>query len=476
MRDSCLLIGGRRVPGEGGAHITFNPYSGEAVARLSLASPRQVQEAVRASRDAFAGYRRVPAHQRSEMLLSAAGLVTRRAEALARTITDENGKPARLSRSEVNRAATTFRLAAAEAGRMTGQTIPMDAVPGSEGRIGFYIRQPVGVVAAITPFNFPLNLAVHKIAPALAAGNTVVLKPSSQTPLTALALGQAIMDAGFPAGSLNVVPCDPETAGDLAADPGVAAVSFTGSVAAGRAVRDRAGLKKVSLELGSNSACIVTESADLDQAAASCVTGGFAYAGQVCISVQRICVQRTVMEAFLALFVPRVQALRPGDPREEATDVGPLISDEAAARVRGWLDEAVRGGARVLCGGAIEGRMMQPTVLDGVSREMKVVRQEAFAPLVSVMPFDTFDQALSMVNDSSYGLNAGVFTCDLREAFQAVEELEVGSVIVNDSSAYRADHMPYGGVKSSGLGREGVRFAMEEMTEIKLAVIRLPDA
>ncbi len=474
MHEARLLIGGHRVPGEGGEHITFNPYSGEPVARLSLASPGQVREAVRSSRDAFTGYRRLPAHRRGDMLLAAARLTAERAEVLARTITEENGKPVRLARAEVNRAATVFRLAAAEAGRITGETIPMDAVPGSEGRIGFYIRQPVGVVAAITPFNFPLNLAVHKIAPALAAGNTVVLKPSSQTPLTASLLGEIITDAGFPAGTLSVVPCARDAAEALAADPDVAAVSFTGSVAAGRSVRDGAGLKRVSLELGSNSGNIVAGSADLEQAAASCVVGGFAYAGQVCISVQRIYVQRTVLEAFTALFLPRVQALRSGDPREETTDVGPLVSDEAAERVRGWMDEAMRGGARVLCGGQLEGRMMQPTVLAAVDRGMKVVCQEVFAPLVSIIPFETFDQALAMVNDSRYGLNAGVFTRDLAEAFRAVEELEVGSVIVNDSSAYRADHMPYGGVKSSGLGREGVRFAMEEMTEIKLAVIRLP--
>lgn len=475
MQDAQLLIDGKWVPGEGGTQSTFNPYSGEAVARVSLASSRQAREAMRVARGAFHDWRKVPAHRRSDMLLAAARLVGERGEQLARTITEENGKPIRLARGEVNRAGTTFRLAAMEAGRMTGETIPMDVVPGSEERFGFYIRQPIGVVAAITPFNFPLNLAVHKVAPALAVGNTVVLKPSSQTPLTAVLLGQIVTDAGFPAGALNVIPCARETAEALVTDPDAAMVSFTGSVAVGRSIRERAGLKKVALELGSNSGNIVTVSADLDQAAGSCVVGGFAYAGQVCISVQRIYVQRPVMEAFLAAFLPRVKALRLGDPGDEATDVGSLISDEAAERVRGWLKEAVDGGAQVLCGGAISGRMMQPTVLVDVNRGMKVVCEEAFAPLVSVIPFDTFDEAIAMVNDSKYGLNAGVFTRDLREAFKAVGELEVGSVIVNDSSAYRADHMPYGGVKSSGVGREGIRFAMEEMTEVKFAAIRLPE-
>jgi acyl-CoA reductase-like NAD-dependent aldehyde dehydrogenase len=475
MQQSQLLMNGKWVPGEGGTQITSNPYSGEAIARVSLASPRQTGEAVQAARVAFRDWRRVPAHRRSDMLLAAARLVMERSEQLARTITEENGKPIRSARVEVNRAATTFRLAAMETGRMTGETIPMDVVPGSGERIGFYVRQPVGVVCAVTPFNFPLNLAVHKIAPALAVGNTVVLKPSSQTPLTALLLGQIITDAGFPPGVVNVIPCARETVEIMVTNPDVAMVSFTGSVAVGGLIRQKAGLKKVALELGSNSGNIVTGGADLGQAASSCVVGGFAYAGQVCISVQRIYVQRSVMDAFIALFVPKAQALRLGDPRDEATDVGPLISDEAAQRIRVWLKEAAEGGAQVLCGGTIEGRMMQPTVLANVQKEMKVVCEEVFAPLVTIIPFDSFDEAIAMVNGSKYGLNAGVFTRDLKEALKAVDELEVGSVIINDSSAYRADHMPYGGVKSSGLGREGVRFAMEEMTEIKFAAIRVPE-
>ncbi|MDM7999756.1 MAG: aldehyde dehydrogenase family protein [Dehalococcoidia bacterium] len=476
MEECRLLIDGRWVSGSGGTHVTCNPYSGEAVARVLLGSPQQVGEAVEAARAAFRTWKRVPAHRRSEMLLNAAKLVRERSEELARTIAAENGKPIRSARAEVSRAATTFQLAAGEAGRMLGETIPMDLIPGSEGRLGFYFRQPVGVVAAITPFNFPLNLAVHKVAPALAAGNTVVLKPSSQTPLTGSLLGRIVTDAGFPSGAVNVVPCARETVEALVTHPDVAMVSFTGSVAVGRSIRERAGLKRVALELGSNSGNIVSESADLEQAAAACVVGGFTYAGQVCISVQRVFVQRRVMPDFMALFLPKVKALRLGDPQDDKTDVGPLISDEAAARLGVWLREAVDGGAEVLCGGNIDGRMMQPTVLAKVQREMKVVCEEVFAPLVSVVPFDTFAEAIAMVNDSRYGLNAGVFTRDLNEAFTAVRELEVGSVIINDSSAYRADHMPYGGVKSSGLGREAVRFAMEEMTEIKFAAIRLPEA
>jgi acyl-CoA reductase-like NAD-dependent aldehyde dehydrogenase len=472
IEPSRLLIDGKWVPGEGGTRVNTSPFSGEAIGEITLAGPRQVEAATAAARASFRSYRRVRAHKRSDMLQKASRLIAERAEEIARTITLENGKPIRSARAEVSRAVTTFNLAAAEAGRIGGETVPVDAVPGSGERLAFYIRQPVGVVCAITPFNFPLNLAVHKVAPALAAGNTVVLKPSSQTPGTACLLGEVLMQAGFPEGSVNVVPCAKETADLLVTSPEVAMVSFTGSAAVGQLIRGRAGLKRVTLELGSNSGNIVSQHGDLERAAASCVVGGYTYAGQVCISVQRIYVQQSVMDAFLGLFLPRVSALKTGDPMEESTDVGPLVSDEAALRVAAWLDEARAAGAAVLAGGTMDGRMMAPTVLSEVRRGMKVVCEEVFAPLVSVMPYQRFEDAIAMVNDSRYGLNAGVFTQDLGEALTAVKELEVGSIIVNDSSAYRADHMPYGGVKDSGLGREGVRFAVDEMTEIKAAVIR----
>ncbi len=469
---SKLLIDGKWVPGEDGTRVNASPFSGEPTAEITLASRGQLQAALTAARTTFPGYRRVPGHKRSEMLLKAGRLVADRSEEIARTITMENGKPIRSACAEVSRAVTTFNLAAAEAGRIGGETVPMDAVPGSGERLAFFIRQPIGVICAITPFNFPLNLAVHKVAPALAAGNTVVLKPSSQTPLTACLLGQILMEAGFPGGSVNVVPCAKESADLLVTSPEVAMVSFTGSAAVGRLIRSRAGLKRVTLELGSNSGNIVSQHADLERAAAACVVGGYTYAGQGCISVQRIYVQQSVIEAFLSLFLPRVSALKTGDPLEESTDVGPLVSDEAADRVAVWLAEAKAGGAAVLAGGTMNGRMMAPTVLSKVRRDMKVVCEEVFAPLVSVLPYQRFEEAIALVNDSRYGLNAGVFTQDLGEALTAVRDLEVGSVIINDSSAYRADHMPYGGVKDSGLGREGVRFAVDEMTEIKAAVIR----
>ena len=472
IEQSRLLINGEWISGEGGVQVNTSPYSGEAIAEVTLASGQQAEAATKAAREAFRNYRRFPVQKRSDMLLSASRLIAERSEEIARTIARENGKPIRSARAEVGRAVVTFRLAAMAADRINGETIPMDAVPDSEGRAGFYIRQPIGVVFAITPFNFPLNLAVHKVAPALAVGNTVVLKPSSQTPLTACLLGEILMQAGFPEGTVNVLACRKETAEVLVASPEIAMVSFTGSAVVGKLIRSRAGLKRVTLELGSNSGNIVSQNADLERAATSCVVGGYTYAGQVCISVQRIYVQQSVMDAFLSLFLPKVTSLKMGDPLNESTDVGPLISDEAAVRVAAWLDEAKAGGAVVLAGGTVSGRMMAPTVLSDVRRDMKVVCEEVFAPLVSVMPYQHFEEAVALVNDSRYGLNAGVFTQDLGEALMAVNDLEVGSVIINDSSAYRADHMPYGGVKDSGLGREGVRFAMDEMTELKSAVFR----
>ncbi len=474
--STLLLVNGRWLRGSGGVVHNRNPFNGETVAEVRLASKDQMDEAIRAARHAFLTFRRLPAHKRIDMLLGASELLARRREEIARVITLENGKPLKSARAEVSRAVSTFRLTALEYSRLHGEVISTDMVPRSEGRFGFYLRKPIGVVGAITPFNFPLNLAVHKVAPALAVGNSVVLKPSSKTPVTAQLLGEVLVEAGFPEGTVNVVPCSNEIAGILVASDDVAMVSFTGSLAVGRTIRDAAGLKRVTLELGSNSGNIVCESADLDQAANSCVVGAYTYAGQVCISVQRIYVQRSVTDAFLALFLPRVASLNVGDPMDERTDVGPLIDEEAARRVGQWLREATDEGAEILQGGTLKGTLMQPTVLTQVRRHMKVMCEELFAPLVCVIPYDRFEEAVAGVNDSRYGLNAGVFTNDLKEVFQAISDLEVGAVMVNDSSAYRADNMPYGGVKSSGLGREGARFAMEEMTEVKVGIVRLPGA
>ncbi|MBI4498648.1 MAG: aldehyde dehydrogenase family protein [Chloroflexi bacterium] len=469
-----LLLNGAWTAGEGGPLEDRSPATGELVALVSRAARGQVEAAIDGARAAFRAYRTVPAYRRGEMLHHVSRRIAEREEEFARLIALEVGKPIKTARVEVNRAVFTFRLAAEEAPRITGQTIPMDVVAGGEGRKGLSFRQPVGVVGAITPFNFPLNLVAHKVAPALAAGCTVVLKPASQCPLTALLLGEVLLEAGFRDGVVSVLPAANADAGPLITSPKVAVVSFTGSVPVGKYLRDRAGLKRVVLELGSNSANIVTPSADLEHAAATCVTGGFSFAGQSCISVQRIYVQRSVLGAFLDTLLPKVAALKVGDPLDEATDVGPMVEEDAAARAEAWVNEARAGGAQVLVGGTRQGALFAPTVLTDVRPEMRVVCEEVFAPIVDVIPYDRFDEAVAMVNDSRFGLNAAVFTNDLRETFRAIDELEVGQVIINDASAYRADHMPYGGVKEGGLGREGVHYAIEHYTEIKFASINLP--
>lgn len=468
-----LLLDGQWLAGEGGLLQDRSPATGETVALVTQASRQQMEQAIAAAQKAFASYRHTPAHQRGRMLAAASRLIDERSEELARLIAREVGKPVKTARAEVQRAVQTFRLAAEEAPRLYGDTIPMDAVPGGEGRQGFFIRQPIGVVGAITPFNFPLNLVAHKVAPALACGDTVVHKPASHCPLTALELGRILTEVGFPPGTVNVLPCPGAVADVMITSPKVAMISFTGSVPVGQDIRQRAGLKHITLELGSNSANVVCPSANLDRAAQALAVGGFAYAGQVCISVQRIYIQRSVWRPFLDRFIPRVEALVVGDPLDETTDVGPMITEEEARRAQEWIQEALAQGARLLVGGRREGAYLYPTVLSDVTPQMRVVCDEVFAPAVTVTPFDTFDEAIALVNDSRYGLNAAVFTNDLREAFMAVEGIEAGSVIINDSSAYRADHMPYGGVKESGLGREGVRFAMQSMTEIKFASISL---
>ncbi len=468
-----VLINGRLVPGKGDAYEHHNPYNDETLAVVTQASKEQMDEAVEAAAKAFMSYRRVPAHQRAEMLLRVSKGIEARGEELARSIAREVAKPLKQARAEVARAVITFRQASEEAGHLWGQTLTMDAVPNGVGKHGFYIRQPIGVVAAITPFNFPLNLPAHKIAPALAVGNTVVWKPAPQAPLIALIVGDILKEAGIPDGVVNIMPAPPAVAEVLTTHPKVAMVSFTGSVAVGMAIRDNVGMKKLILELGSNSANIVSASADLERAAQACAVGGFTYAGQVCISVQRMYVRRPVWDQFMSIFLDKVKALQMGDPLDPATDVGPMIDEKNARRSEEWIQEAVKDGAKMLMGGKRRGKFVEPTVLTNVRPEAKVVCEEVFAPLVVVEPFDDWEQAIALANQSKYGLNAGVFTNDMREAFRAIEDLEVGSVIVNDSSTYRADHMPYGGIKLSGQGREGVRFAMEAMTEIKFAAIGL---
>jgi len=463
---------------KGGGRTTrevTSPYDGRVVGRVDYATPDDLDAAIAAAERAFREkMRKMPAYRRAAILRKAADLLEERAELFARTITAEAGKPIRDARAEVGRAIQIFRFASDEAKTLTGATVPMDAAIGGENRIGIVRRVPIGVVAAITPFNFPLNLVLHKLAPAYAAGNTVVLKPADKTPLSSALLAKLLADAGLPDGALNIVyGRGSEIGKPLCTDPRVAKVTFTGSVPIGLKIKEWTGLKKVTLELGSNSPNIVFEDCDLEAAVAALIKGAFVFAGQACISVQRIYVQSSICGEFLDRFVAEARKLVLGDPALETTDIGPMISEAEAIRAENWIREAAEQGARVLTGGKRHGAFVEPTVLTGVRPDMKVVCQEVFAPIVSVIPFGTEEEAVAMANDSDFGLQAGVFTNDLNRAVRVAEALETGGVWINEVSTYRQDNHPYGGVKLSGIGKEGVKYAIEDMTDIRFLGIRL---
>jgi acyl-CoA reductase-like NAD-dependent aldehyde dehydrogenase len=472
-RDYQMLIGGTWVSGTARREVK-NKYDGSVLGTVPLADAAAVDQAIQAAQRAFPTMAALPAYQRAEMLGNAVHLLKQRREEIARTIAAEAGKALKYARIEVDRGIETFTFAAEEAKRIHGETVPLDATPAGATHMGFYLRVPLGVVVAIAPFNFPLNLVAHKVAPALAAGNTVVLKPATATPLTAVILGEILTEAGLPAGALNIVFGDGRTVGDwLVADPRPAKVTFTGSPSVGRHIMSRAGLKKVTLELGNSSPVILEDDADLAMAVPKCVVGSFYNAGQVCLSVQRIYVHRRIAPEFTERFVSAVAALKVGDPLDEACDVGPMIDEGEAVRAEAWIKEAVASGAKVLIGGQREGALLHPTVLTEVTPEMKVVCAEVFAPVVSLIPYDTFDDALHMANETIYGLQAGVFCRDVQKVWQAIKRLDFGGVIINDTPTFRTDHMPYGGMKESGVGREGVRHAIEEMTHIKMVAFHV---
>jgi acyl-CoA reductase-like NAD-dependent aldehyde dehydrogenase len=450
-----------------------SPYDQSVVGTTYRASPAQVEAAVRASVRAFEITRKLPAYERQRVLRAVAQGISDRHEEFARTIAREAGKPIRTARAEVDRAIFTFTVASEESTRIYGEWLPLDLQAIAAGRWAMVRRVPLGPVLAITPFNFPLNLVAHKIAPAIAAGCTVIQKPAHQTPLSSLLLARLVDEAGWPAGALNVLPLHGREAEVLVADDRLKKLTFTGSAEVGWELKKKAGKKRVTLELGGNAGVIVHHDADLNYAAERCITGGFAYAGQSCISVQRILVQESVYDRFLSLFVPRVRELKTGDPVDEATDVGPMISEGDAQRAVDWVEEAVAAGANLLCGGQRRGSLMQPTVLTQTRPQMRVNCLEVFAPVVTVEPYQHFAAAVKQVNDSDYGLQAGIFTNDVKLLFEAYEGLEVGGVVAGDVPTFRIDHMPYGGVKDSGLGREGLRYAIEEMTERKLLVMNL---
>jgi acyl-CoA reductase-like NAD-dependent aldehyde dehydrogenase len=449
------------------------PYDGSVIARVVQGRHEHAEAAIAAAVKAFGTTRRLPAFERQRVLRRISASMTERKEEFVRTLAQEAGKPIKAARIEVERTIFTFNVAAEESTRIHGEFLPLDWQEFTAGRWGIVRRFPLGPIAGITPFNFPINLVAHKVAPAIAAGCSMVLKPAPQTPLCSLLLAECVQQAGWPDGGLSVLPLSNEDAGLLVTDDRIKLISFTGSAPVGWDIKRRAGKKKVVLELGGNAAVIVHNDADLDYAAERCVNGGFGYAGQTCISVQRILVEHSVYGKFTDLFVEGVKKLELGDPLDPSTDVGPLIRESDAIRTINWIDEAVRAGARLLCGGGRKNLVVEPTVLTGTKPEMKVNCQEVFGPVVTVEPYQEFDQALRQVNNSAYGMQAGIFTRDAKLLFQAFEELEVGGVIAGDVPSFRVDQMPYGGVKDSGFGREGLRYAIEEMTEPKLMVMNL---
>ncbi|MEO0079639.1 MAG: aldehyde dehydrogenase family protein [candidate division WOR-3 bacterium] len=479
MEQPRLLIAGKWVT-TGRATPVINPYDESIICEVPVATEVTVDAAIAAAEAGFREVSSLPAHARAAILSRASDLLAERSAEFAATIVAEAGKPVRLAEVEVRRAVETMRLSAEEAKRIAGETVPLEGAVGSEKRRGFFIRVPLGVIAAITPFNFPLNLVVHKVAPALAAGNSVVLKPASATPLSALKLGALLLDAGLPAKALNIVVGPGTTVGSaLVRDSRIRMVTFTGSPAVGEVIKRDSGLKRVTLELGSNSGAIVDETANLEKALERCLYGGFAYSGQVCNHTQRLYLHRSIAAEFAARFVASAQALVCGNPAEPKTDIGPLINRTALAQALTMIDEARARGAVIACGGRAEGTILLPTVITDVQPEMKVVCEESFAPIVTIETFEEFDEAIARFNEGSamgtydYGLAAGVFTRDLSRALSAIEKLEVGNVYINDSATFRADLQPYGGVKDSGLGREGPRFAIEEMTEIRMVSFNL---
>lgn len=449
----------------------YSPYSGELIAEIPVASEEDAELAIAAAYAARKTMAKMPAHQRSQILSKLAGLLEERAEEAARILALEVAKPIATAMIEVGRTIETYRFAAEEAKRIQGETLPLDASKSGEGRLAYTMREPIGVVGAIAPFNFPMNLVAHKVGPAIASGNTIVLKPASQSPLSSFFIAELLQEAGLPAGALNVVTGSGRVIGDkIVTDERVSMITFTGSPPVGIGIRNKAGLKRVTLELGSNSALIVDQGVRVDDIIARSVTGAFAFQGQVCISLQRIYVHEAVYDEFVDKFIQHTKQLKLGDPLDPKTDVSAVISSHDAARLLDWIEEASRAGAVIAAGGRAEGNVVHPTVILDADPALKVSCQEVFGPIVIINKIKSVEEAIAYVNDSRFGLQAGIYTENIRTALHAADELQVGGVIINDIPSFRVDHMPYGGVKESGIGREGIKYAVEEMTELKLVV------
>jgi acyl-CoA reductase-like NAD-dependent aldehyde dehydrogenase len=471
VQERKLLLDGEWIE-TGEWQDVDSPYSGETVARVARAGAEHARKALDAAERAMGSP--LPAHERAAILDRVAALLKERHDEVAQTISAEAGKPMKAARVEAERAVSTYTMAAVEARRLAGEVVPMDASAAGVGKVAYTMRVPIGIVGAITPFNFPLNLVAHKVAPALAAGCAVVLKPAGHTPLSALLLGELETEAGLPPGWLNVLVGPSAEIGDvIVEDERVKLITFTGSSGVGWKIRERAVKKRVNLELGNATPVVVEADADIEEAAAKLAANAFSFAGQSCISVQRIYVKRDAYDDFVSRFVPKVQALKIGDPGDEDTDVGPVIDEDARDRIVSWVEEAKSAGATVLTGGEVVDGLLQPTVLADVTQDMKVSCQEVFGPLCTVSPYDSSEEAFELANATEYGLQAGIFTANVKTAFAAAAALEFGGVTVNEAPTFRADQMPYGGVKESGNTKEGPHYAVREMTEERLVVLAL---
>ncbi|AAC06525.1 aldehyde dehydrogenase family protein [Aquifex aeolicus] len=475
MIEKKMLIGGEWVDKEEKIEVIY-PYTRKPIGRVPKGDEKDVEKAIERAKEGFKEIFSLTAYERYEILMRAAQLLKERAEEFAKTLVLEVGKTIREARTEVQRAIQTLIFSAEEAKRVNGETFPIDAHPNGKGKLGFYIRVPVGIVSAITPFNFPLNLSMHKVAPALAAGNAVILKPSERTPLTPLMLGEILLEAGVPPKALSVIPGYGDVGKAMTTHPDVRVVSFTGSRKVGDIIARQVGIKKLVLELGSNSAIILHKDGNLEKAVEKTVQGGYAIAGQVCISVQRVFVHEDLYDEFIKRLKERVSKLKVGDPMNEDTDLGPMIAPSELERIQEWISEAVQKGAKIEAGGlrcAEDETIFSPTIVSLVPEDSKLFKEEAFAPVVAVNPYKDIEEAIRWVNSSDYGLQVGVFTNDVKLAWKCIKEIEAGGVLINEGPTFRADHMPYGGVKYSGIGREGPKFAIEDYTEIKTVIFDL---
>ncbi|HBT73754.1 MAG TPA: aldehyde dehydrogenase [Lysinibacillus sp.] len=467
MKETKLWMNGQWQDAKESYELT-SPYSGEVIAQVAKASIQDVERAIEGAQQAFQSFKKTTAYERAEILYKVVEIMRQRKEEFAEILALEAGKPIVAGLAEMDRTIATYQFAAEGAKQSKGETVPMDAAPGAGDRIGWTKREPLGVISAITPFNFPFNLVAHKLGPAFAVGNTVVLKPATQTPLSAIVMAEIFREAGLPDGALQIVTgSGGELSDTLVTHPYVKKVTFTGSSKVGLSIKEKVGLRKITLELGSNAAVIVEPSTPIHKIVSRCVSGAFNFAGQVCISLQRIYVHSSIIDEFTEAFVEETKKLIVGDPLDTKTDVSAMINPNEVERIRAWVEEAQEQGAVIATGGEFTERTPTPTVMTNVTADMKIVCQETFAPIVSIVSYETLDDAIRLVNESDLGLNAGIYTNILSDALYAADELQAGAVIINDIPTFRVDNMPYGGVKMSGYGREGIKWAIEEMSDMK---------